>query len=195
MAPSGDAYKTYLDFEPTCILEAGVGPMDECRTTEYWDQGVECWLFEPLPRFYAPLAQATQDMDNVHLFKVALWDFDGTVKFHNFAQGSYVQGVPPRNNKRRNRRSGKLTKVPAATLSRYDTGRFDLALIDVEASEWMVLKHMVSRPRLISLEMWKPSSPAYCHQHYDEIMTWMLDNGYKQVGTVHRDSYFKREDP
>lgn len=190
---SYDDYLKYLDFAPRHILEAGVGQLKQCRTRRFWAEGVECHLFEPQPDQFTSLVKASYDYSNVQVFPIALWDYDGEITLYQFDAASWVKGVIPRRLDLQNRKKFKQKRaitVSCAPLSLYDDGNYDLALIDVEAAEWKVLSHMVSQPKLICLEMWKPKTPEYKHPDYDLIMQWMDKNGYKQIGVEGPDSYF-----
>lgn len=192
MSRSDNHFMEYMDFTPTCILEAGVGRVKECLTQPFWDKA-DCWLFEPLPHFFFDLAVAAVHYPRVRIFPVALWDHEDGVGFYEFAQSSWVKGITPRSGKNRGRKARALTKAPSARLSVYDHGQFDLALIDVESAELHVIRHMVSRPKLIVLEMWRVNKPSWTHPDYDGIMAWMGQNGYVEVGRASRDSFFKRD--
>lgn len=191
-------YFKYLDFTPTCILEAGVGKFNACRSLRWWEVA-DCWLFEPLPEYHHRLTEKSKGYPRVRVVPVALWDHEKGVTFYRIGQSSYIEGVTPRVDGTPEERTQEEldqveTTVPSARLSIYDRGDFDLALIDVEAAEWHVLRHMVSRPRLITLEMWRPKvAPNYFHPDYGSIMKWMSDNGYTEVARVKCDSFFKRD--
>lgn len=183
----------HLDFTPTCILEAGVGRVEHCLSRPFWET-TDCLLFEPLPHFFFDLAVEAAHYPNVRIYPVALWDHEDGVKFFEYAQSSFVEGVSPRTGKKRGNRAKARSAAPSARLSLYDTGQIDLALIDVEAAELHVIEHMVSRPRLIVLEMWKIGKPKWVHGDYDAIMAWMRENNYTEIARSKRDSFFKRND-
>jgi len=187
-----DAWMKYLHFNPSCILEAGVGRLESCRTRQYWDTNTKCILFEPNPTFHTQLAKAIQPYPNVFLSREALWDHGKGVTFYQFDQSSYVDGVEARSNISRPNRKKRAIEVPSVRLSRYDDGRIDVALIDVESAEWYVLKHMVSRPILIVIELWKYRSKKWKHPDMHHIKKWLGMNGYLEVGRERRDGFFMR---
>ena len=59
--------------------------------------------------------------------------------------------------------------------SEIDNGGFDLLSVDIEGAEWYVIKHMQSRPAVISLET---HGKYYVNSKAVEINTWMAKNGY-----------------
>lgn len=185
-------YLEYLDFEPQCILEAGVGKLKLCRTKQFWSKGISCHLFEPNPEQFLEVAQAASCYPNVQVWPVALWDYMGEVTLYRYDSASWVEGVvPPREDLlQRESRSNRANTVPCCPIDFYDSGNYDLALIDVESSEWKVLQHMVSRPRLISLELRHPKKRRHIHPDIEQIRKWLKDNNYKEVGAMKADSYF-----
>jgi FkbM family methyltransferase len=66
--------------------------------------------------------------------------------------------------------------VEAVTFDRLDDGTIDLLSVDVEGGEWFVLKHLVSRPRVISVET---HGKRYLNPYLAEISRWMKANGYR----------------
>jgi len=189
--PDTTSYLEFLDFAPQCILEAGVGAVEESRTSRYWAEDVECWLFEPHPAYFVALSHAARPYSNVKVLPVALWSEAGVVTFHHFNQSSFVKGAPMRRKESKRRLATAANDAFAATLDMYDEGTFDMALIDVEGAEWAVLQHMRSRPTLIALELWWARHPDRVHKHLPEIQSWMQENGYESVGKRGRDEFFR----
>jgi len=189
--PDTTSYVDFLDFTPRCILEAGVGAVEESRTQRYWASGADCWLFEPHPSYFVALSDAARPYPNVKVLPVALWTEVGVVTFHHFNRSSFVKGAPMRRKESARRLATAANDAFAAPLDMYDAGTFDMALIDVEGAEWAVLQHMRSRPRLIALELWWARHPERTHKHLPEIQGWMQKNGYESVGKRGRDEFFR----
>jgi FkbM family methyltransferase len=59
--------------------------------------------------------------------------------------------------------------------SEIDNGNYDLISIDIEGAEWFVLKHMVSRPNIISLET---HGKYYSNPNIAKIRDWIRENNY-----------------
>jgi hypothetical protein len=59
--------------------------------------------------------------------------------------------------------------------SEIDKGTFDLISIDIEGAEWYVIKHMISRPNIISIET---HGKFYTNPNIREIKNWMQLNNY-----------------
>lgn len=71
-------------------------------------------------------------------------------------------------------------KVQGVTFDTIDPGDIDVMSLDVEGAEWSVLKHMISRPRMIFVELrWRM---GWKNTFLDEILEWFRGNGYHLHG-------------
>ena len=65
-------------------------------------------------------------------------------------------------------------------------------------TKWFVLKNMISKPLVISLETHSldPGSPEseYINPHVNQIDDWMQENKYIQYKMLYGDTIFLRED-
>lgn len=71
-----------------------------------------------------------------------------------------------------------------------------MLLLDMEGSEYFALKHLISRPNLIVIEM-QDAAKKYKNPYFDEILNWFTENKYQFKGTnnIEEDWYFeKRKD-
>ena len=66
--------------------------------------------------------------------------------------------------------------VKATTFSTIDDGTIALLSIDTEGSEWYVIKHLISRPMVISVET---HGNAYVNPFLANIKNWMSGEGYR----------------
>ena len=66
--------------------------------------------------------------------------------------------------------------VPAERFDSIDDGTIELLSIDIEGSEWYVIKHMKSRPVVISVET---HGKLYINPFMQEIDTWMQVHDYQ----------------
>lgn len=181
----------YLAFDPQAVLEAGVGLLERCRSRPYW-RTAHCVLFEPVQKFYESLSEAARDFPRVQVFPHALWDHADGVEFHDLNMGiSYVNGVTPRTRLGDRQKRQALRRVPSMILGDVDKGQFDLVLLDMECAEWHAIKHMLSRPKLLVVELYKRNQ-AYRHPHDAEIRHWCKQNGYREVGRIVSDAVFAR---
>ena len=81
--------------------------------------------------------------------------------------------------------------VEAVTFDRIDDGTIDLLSVDTEGSEWFVLKHMTSRPKVISIET---HGAGYLNPNIAEIEGWMRRNGYQPFFKDKSDTVYVQPD-
>ncbi len=67
-------------------------------------------------------------------------------------------------------------KVACKPFSSIDDGSIDLLSIDIEGGEWYVIKHLQSRPAIISVET---HAKHYVNPFLKEILAWMSQEGYQ----------------
>lgn len=73
--------------------------------------------------------------------------------------------------------------VKANTFDKFDNGKIDGIVIDIEGAEWFVLQNMISRPAVLCIEMGGPAN--YKNPYYNEIIDWIVKNGYELHTTTH----------
>ena len=83
------------------------------------------------------------------------------------------------------------TKVNAKKFSSEDPGDIDLISIDIEGSEWFVIKHMLSRPDIISIET---HGGYYINPHIEDIKQWMDKYNYVLWFKDNSDSVYVKKD-
>ena len=82
-------------------------------------------------------------------------------------------------------------RVNASTFNTLDDGTIDVLSVDTEGSEWWVIKHLVSRPAVVSVET---HGGAYVNPFLAEIETWMKEQGYRLWYKGKTDSVYLREE-
>lgn len=167
-------------IHPRVIFEIGVGNPSISRSIRYMgDPSVRIEMFEPNAQTFRDLQRAFGGVPNVTLHNVALCDRDGEIEFCEDGDSSYISNVvsptvfnaPPEYVASR-----KRVMVPCRTIAHYDRGDIDIALIDTEGSEWKIVSHMVSRPKLLVLET---ENGPYRTPNLDQMTLWLAQNGYK----------------
>ena len=73
------------------------------------------------------------------------------------------------------------------TFDKIDSDKIDLISIDIEGGEWFVIKHMISRPAVVSVET---HGDAYKNPFFPEIINWMKNNQYKVYYKTKTDTVF-----
>jgi len=158
------------------VFEVGVGPLSTCRSRPYWDKH-KCVLFEPLWNFYHEINKAIKP-SNVIVHNIAIYDYNGKCEFIQNDQLSSIKGIHSPAFQI-GQRGGNITVCDCAKIREFDKGDINLLFLDMEGSEWFVLKHLISRPKKIVIET---SSPGYVNPFLKEIHGWMWENKYKEVG-------------
>ena len=140
------------------------------------------FLIDPRPEAIQRMQAKFPDAYTYPLAIVA----DSDLKMINFATGhgdcSHIVGMEapidhrPSDGDNHNP-VGKL--VPCTTIDEIDPGNWDVVILDMEGSEWLALQRLVSRPKLISVEVFSPH--GYQNPYGMEIRTWMDLNRYKVV--------------
>lgn len=181
---------TMKGFQPKHVAEVGVYHPATSNVYDYIQRGVRCTLVEPDPRSVELIRQQFGKRKNVTLHPVAVYDFNGKVELVQREASTYVSELPVSpaivNDGYRLDAKDKLV-VETKTFNEIDDGAIDLLSVDVEGSEWFVIKHMVSRPSVISLET---HGAIYVNPHLHEILAWMKANDYLLWYKGKRDSVF-----
>jgi FkbM family methyltransferase len=170
------------------IFEIGVGPIELCRSRPYWDK-FECVLFEPVTAYYEEIIKASKDFINVQVHDIAIYDYTGECILFECGIQSFIQGL---NSPylQLNSNSGITEKsCKCAKISDFDKSDIELLFLDIEGAEWFVLKHLISRPKKIIIEMELFS--RYKNPFSKEIQGWMAVNNYQQTGMIGADAIFE----
>lgn len=175
------------------IYEIGVGNPDICRTK--YNNTDECYLFEANPNTYSDLMRCYSSRDNFKIYNCAIGDIDGKINFSVDGDSSYltdiksptVQCAPNEYVESRN-----IIEVDCFRISNFDNGDIDLMLLDMEGSEFYVLKHLISRPKTIIIEL-DNNGRGYINPYYNEIVEWMQNNYYDLTDKNEDGIFVKRE--
>jgi len=89
-----------------------------------------------------------------------------------------------------NKEKTEKFSVKAILFSEIDKGSFDLISIDIEGAEWFVIKHLVSRPNVISVET---HGKYYTNPYLYEIKSWMKTNNYEEWYKDESDTVFVKK--
>lgn len=177
----------------TVLCEVGVGPMGMAFSALVWqDPRIEILAFEPLPRYYEEVLAAAAGRPNVKLYNVAIGDEDGTTILYDEGTSSSLAGVSSPSMQHK----GELVEragytVDVKRISHYDHGQIDLLRVDIEGNEWFALKHLVSRPRQIVIEMYN-NLATYINPYLYEITEWARREGYRLVSVRDSDFVYER---
>lgn len=180
-------------FHPTHVAEVGVWHPNTSNIYQYIADGVKTTLVEPDPESIELIRQKFGS-SNVTLYEVAACDFDGSVELCKRESSTFVsslQSSPALVNDGCNVATSDKFVAKAVRFSEIDDGEIDLISIDTEGSEWFVIKNMVSRPVVISLET---HGGIYKNPYLSEIREWLTNNNYKLWYKDKSDSVYVHND-
>lgn len=165
-------------FHPQHAAEVGVYRPAVSNIRGYVESGVRSTLVEPDPDSIARIRTAWGERDNVMLHPVAVVDVAGEVQLVKRMASTFLSTLPSSpaiENDGVEPGTGERITVPAVTFDTIDDGTIDLLSIDVEGAEWYALKHLASRPSVISIET---HGARYRNPFLREIAGWMRSRGY-----------------
>lgn len=166
------------NYTPRHVCEVGVWHPKTSNIKYYIEKNIKSLLIEPDPESIALIKKEWGERKNLTLKTVACTDFEGTIDLHKAGSSSFVSSTknsPAMVNDSFDIRKNISTKVDAKKFSSEDPGDIDLISIDIEGSEWYVIKHMLSRPDIISIET---HGGYYINPHIEDIKKWMDEYNY-----------------
>jgi FkbM family methyltransferase len=174
-------------------MEIGVGSWDMSRA-KYFLNNEDCkvTLIEPNKNFYNTLNKHRNEHKNLEIKNLAIGDSVTCLKFYDYGQESYLEGVIPPLSKFGPAPTDNAAPVNVVTMKEIDDGAIDILLADVEGSEWFILKNLISRPRIIALET--HCEAEYTNPNIEKIWDWMNKNTYKVLFKNTTDSFYIRGD-
>ena len=165
-----------LAFNHVC--EVGVYVPATSNILDFIRDGVRATLVEADPEVAQQIASTFAHAPNVTLHPVAVWDTNGTLKLSKAASSTFATELPTSpalENDQYHISSATTFEVPCVQFATLDDGSIDLLSIDIEGGEWYVLKHLRSRPRVLSLET---HGKYYTNPFLPQITDWLQTNGY-----------------
>jgi len=171
--------------------EVGVYLPESSLVLGWINEGVRTTLVECDPVTTAALRQRFGGLSHVTLAEVAVADVPGTLTLYRAGASTFGSNVPKSpalvNDGYRPSSRDAFT-APAVTFDTLDDGTIDVLSIDVEGAEWFVIKHLRSRPRIVSVET---HGKRYTNPFVGEITTWMAAHGYGAWYTGASDTVFR----
>lgn len=181
-------------FQPQHVAEVGVYVPETSNIFDYIEAGIRTTLVEPDPESIKRIRKRFDGYEHVTLHTVAAYDFEGELELSQRDASTFVsqlESSPAIVNDGYVVSSDDQFSVPCTTFDTLDDGSIDLISIDTEGSEWFVVKHLKSRPDVISIET---HGAAYTNPHIDEIRRWMSANDYVVLFKDKSDSVYVRPD-
>jgi len=168
---------TAKGFIPQHVCEIGVFTPEASNVLGWIENGVKATLVEAHPKYVLQLEEYFLDRPNVTIVPKAVCDKAGTVKLYSRNASSFVgtESSPAIVNDHYQPSDKDAISVEAVTFDQVDDGKIDLLSVDIEGGEWFVIKHMVSRPAVVSVET---HGKRYLNPHLKEILAFFERAGY-----------------
>ncbi len=174
-------YKKVNDKKVTIkhVCEVGVHMPKTSNVQDFIKDGIKATLVEPDPGSIQAIKEFFEKYSNWKLYPFAVYDYNGELELAQAGPSTFVASLPSSpalvNDNYKVEEEKKFT-VPCKIFSEIDDGTIDLISIDVEGAEWYVLKNMVSKPKIVSIET---HGKYYKNPFLDEINNWIVENKYK----------------
>ena len=181
------------NFHPKHVAEVGVYKPQDSNIIDFIKLGSRATLVEPDPDCARAIREYFPNRELVNLFPVAVYDHNGTIELVKRKASTFVKSLsksPALVNDKYEVRDEDAFEVEARVFSDIDDGSIDLLSVDVEGSEWYVIKHLVSAPKVISLET---HGKYYLNPFLKEIVSWMREHQYVLWYKNNSDSVYVRE--
>ncbi len=181
-------------FTPLHVAEVGVWHPETSNVFLYIKDGIKTTLVEPDPESISFIKNAFKNSANVSLHEVALCDFNGEVDLYSRESSTFVSTLsssPAIVNDIADLKNTDKFTAKAVLFNEIDDGTIDLISIDTEGSEWFVIKNMVSRPAVISIET---HGGVYINPYMKELENWMKNNNYNLWYKDKSDSIYVLQD-
>lgn len=207
----------YIELNPRTLVEIGAAHPTTYRLEWYVKNNYKVILVEANPRLHYCLTEGWNENDfketwtpqnmiappppyqnlglkqykNVQVINAAITDKNGPIKLYERNSSTFVEGVksPARVNDGYQENDKDAYIVNGLTIDKIDDGEIDVLLSDTEGCEWFCIKNLISRPKLIVLEL---RGQGYVNPYFNQIMDWMTINRYAIVGYNQTDFFFVR---
>jgi FkbM family methyltransferase len=161
------------------VAEVGVYLPETSNILNFIKDGIKATLVEADPEYVSKIKEYFKTYNNITLIPYAVWDRNGFITLNKANSSTFVDELkvsPAIVNDNFISNENNKIKVQAKVFDEIDDGTIELLSVDIEGGEWFVIKHLKSRPDIISIEThWK----NYSNPYINEIKSWMEQNNYK----------------
>jgi FkbM family methyltransferase len=175
------------------VCEVGVYLPETSNVGDFIRDGIRATLVEANPEL-AEAIEAYFAGYNINVHLCAVWDWNGTVGLEKASASAFVADLgssPAIANDGYTGSESSRIEVESRVFSELDDGSIDLLSVDIEGGEWYVIKHMRSRPKVISLET---HFKSYVNPFIGKITAWMREHDYRVWYRDMSDTVFVRRD-
>lgn len=168
-----------IGFMPKNICEVGVYKPETSNVLLFIKNGIKSTLIEADPDSILEINNFFIEYENVKIIPYAIWDSNGIIRLYKCSASTFaseLKNSPAIANDGYVPNDRDAIPVNAIRFDEIDDGNFDLISIDTEGCEWFVLKYMISKPIVISIEM---KFKKYINPYYNEITNWLRNNNYR----------------
>ncbi|MCX6257286.1 MAG: FkbM family methyltransferase [Bacteroidia bacterium] len=166
------------NFKPGCICEVGVYLPEESNLLGFIKDDIDTTLVEADPEYIKKIRNYFSDRKNVKIIEAAIFDYHGKIELCRRESSTFIsqlEASPAMINDNYQINDPDKFMADSLLFDEIDEGKFDLISIDIEGAEWYVIKHMISRPEILSVET---HGKYYTNPNIKEIMSWTKSNGY-----------------
>ncbi len=165
-------------YKSVNICEVGVYLPEDSNLKDFIHANVPTTLVEADPTYVEKINKYFANRKNVKVIEAAVYSFKGKIELCRQKSSTFISELkssPALIND--NCKVDKSEKFLANSIlfSEIDHGHFDLISIDIEGAEWYVIKHMISKPNIISIET---HGKYYTNPNINNIVDWMNNNNY-----------------
>ncbi len=182
MAQSDRLFYTKINqkgYKPKNICEIGVYKPEFSNVLGFIHEQIPATLVEADPDCIKQINNLFSKFKNVSVVEAAVFDFNGTVELCKSESSTFISDLsssPALINDNYQKSKSNSFVAKSILFSEIDNGDFDLISIDIEGAEWYVLKNMISRPNILSIET---HGKYYTNPNIIEINNWINKNNYK----------------
>ncbi|NOU47045.1 MAG: hypothetical protein HOO86_08290 [Bacteroidales bacterium] len=165
-------------YMPKNICEIGVYLPQESNVIEFINRDISTTLVEADPNYIIEIEKFFANRKNITIIEAAVYDFHGKIELCRRDSSTFIsqlEASPALINDNCKINENEVFIANSIQFSEIDSGGFDLISIDIEGAEWFVIKHMVSRPDIISIET---HGKYYTNPKITDILDWMKTNDY-----------------
>ncbi|MFO8024325.1 FkbM family methyltransferase [Thiohalophilus sp.] len=166
-------------YYPEKVAEVGVYFPENSNIRNYIDDGIPSLLIEPDPQSLEKINNRYSGYKNVEVYPVAVGDESGKLELVKAGASTYARNLeftPAIVNDGSINNTSEILEVRCVRFNEIDPTDINLISIDIEGGEWYVIKHMLSRPDVISIET---HGGLYFNPFMVEIISWFNQHGYK----------------